>query len=278
MPGPVLPPLHLESSGETSVSSLLTLHADLLALPASELLSLGAVYLNRCRVLEDAPMSLGDVLRLHPSPRRFPVLEARVVYENDTYLVVDKPAGLPVHPTCDNARENLIAQLEARTGGSLWICHRLDIATQGLVVLSKTKAFCAKFNRWLDERRVSKRYRALVPRKLEKGALTHYMAPGDRAPHLVSTEARDGWKACELVIDQVEAHGTQWEVEVTLGTGRHHQIRAQLALLAAPILGDDLYGSMLATPKGIGEGECIALQAFALSFPDENAFALSRPW
>lgn len=278
MPSPVLPPLHLTSSDETSVSSLLMAHANLLGLPALELLPLGAVYLNRRRVLEDAPMRKGDVLRVHPCPRRFPAWQARLVHENDRFLVVDKPAGLPVHPTCDNARENLIAQLEGRWASSLWICHRLDIATQGLVVLAKTKEFCAEFNRWTDGRQLTKRYRALIPHALDRGAITHYMAPGDRAPHLVSPESKAQWKICEMSLDRVAPHGAHWEAEMTLGTGRHHQIRAQLSALGAPVLGDDLYGSTLSVPMGIGEGECIALQAFELTFPDGNRFELSRPW
>lgn len=282
MPNPVAPPSHFTSSGATTVTSLLSQSLLEPALPAHELVSLGAVYLNRRRILADAEMSEGDNLRVHPNPRRFPAetidWEGRLIFEDADCLVVDKPAGIPVHPTCDNARENLIALLEARHGAALWICHRLDIATQGLVVLAKTRAFCHEFNQWLDGRLLKKRYRALTERELSLGELVHYMAPGDRAPHVVSKSAQDEWKACRLEIEAVCPIGQWWEAEMILGTGRHHQIRAQLAALGSPILGDDLYGSRLSPREVLKEGESIALQAFELTFPDGRRFTLPRPW
>jgi len=251
------------------------------SLSPDQLLSLGAVYLNRRRLRADAELGEGDVLRVHPLPRRFPAhwdWRSRIVFEDEELLVIDKPAGLPVHPTCDNARENLVAGLEETLGRRLWICHRLDIATQGLMALAKTRRFCADMGRWLEAREIRKRYRALVERPVAAGELIHYMAPGDRAPHEMSAEEKESWRLCRLEVGKVESFSCGFEVEVTLGTGRHHQIRAQLAAVGSPVLGDALYGSEVTAPARLGEGECIALQAFELGFPDGKFFRLPRPW
>src|SRR5262245_1575659 len=86
-----------------------------LPLPAEEarrLVALGAVYLRGRRAENDTPISAGDYVRVHTRPRRFPTaaIEWRetVIVESDEYLVVDKPALVPVHATLDNARENLV--------------------------------------------------------------------------------------------------------------------------------------------------------------------------
>ncbi len=279
MPGPVPPPHHLVSPGKTSVRTLLGTLPQ--SLSPEALLALGAVYLNRRRLRADVELVEGDVLRVHPFPRRFPSARdwrSRIVFEDDDVLVVDKPAGLPVHPTCDNARENLVSRLEETLGHRLWICHRLDIATQGLMALAKSKSFCSDMGRWLESREIHKRYRALLSSPVPEGELIHYMAPGDRAPHEVNLEAKEGWRVCRLEVGKVEQVPHGWEVEITLGTGRHHQIRAQLAAIGAPVLGDALYGSKRPAPADLGEGECIALQAFELGFPDGKTFRLPSPW
>ncbi len=282
MSPPVAPTRHVISPGGILVSDLI---ADCLGVDAGrgiELMRFGGVYLNKKRLREDKMTTVGEYLRIHPQPRRFPAegisWAERVVKETEEYVVVNKPAGIPAHATCDNLIENVSHGLGAHIGVPLKTTHRLDIGTQGLLVFGKTATFQSRFNGWLLKRLVQKKYRALVSEKLPLGEVNHYMGPGDRAPRILSAEPREGWKHCALSIDSVTEVAGGFETAITLMTGRTHQIRCQLSALGAPILGDDVYGSRLPSPPNIGVGEAFALQAYWLSFPGEEGFSLPAPW
>ena len=252
-------------------------HSALLADRLADLLALGAIYHNHRRVPNDnIAVGRGDYLRVHLEPRRFeiPSPDARsfVVDETVDYLIVNKPAGLPVHPSLDNARENVVCWLEQRLQISLYVTQRLDIPTTGLLVLAKTKRFQTRFNRWLDERKVKKEYRALAARPVDQGLLIHYQKPTPCAPKEVSRFPTDGWLRCELEILECRPYGPAFEFDLRLHTGRTHQIRCQLADSEAPIIGDALYDGRKGHPLRI------ALQSKGLSFPDSRAeWSLERP-
>jgi len=146
-----------------AVSSALgvTSHASL------ELLALGAVYLRpHCdeearprRIFTDCECVEGDYIRVHPSPRRYThilssIVDARsmVLFENDHYLVVDKPAGIPSVPPVDNYYECLPEFLKARglvasSNDSLYVLHRLDIDTSGVLVMAKSNDAASHWGR-----------------------------------------------------------------------------------------------------------------------------------
>lgn len=246
----------------------------------AELLQWGAVYLNKKRTTEDRPVTSGDYLRVHLQPRRFPAAErdwrAHVVRETPDYIVVDKPADVPVPPTLDNLHENVLRQVSVALGEPLWITHRLDLPTRGLVVLAKSRRAQSLFNKWLNSGRVEKRYRALTAEAVPQGTHVHWQKPDPAAPKIVSREAVEGWLRCELEVTSCRHTEGGWESEIRLVTGRTHQIRCQLADLERPLLGDMLYG-------GSERKEGLALQAFHLSFPDRRsretlAFELPAPW
>jgi 23S rRNA pseudouridine1911/1915/1917 synthase len=241
---------------------------------AKELISLGAVYCNKKRLSEDRTLFEGTYLRIHLEPKRFPVgaidWSQRLFAESDDFLIVNKPAAIPVHATVDNFRENVLHQLRDLVQKGPFVTQRLDVPVEGLLVLAKSKQFQRAFNRLLSLRKVKKRYHALVESSPPLGFHRHFMEPSERSPRRVSLKDHPSWILCELTIHEARQVclpevGRCYEVEVELHTGRTHQIRSQLGALDCPIIGDELYGSKLR----FGGGEKIGLSATAIEWCHE---------
>jgi 23S rRNA pseudouridine1911/1915/1917 synthase len=249
------------------------------------LLSFGAVYHGRARVTSNRVLSPGEYVRVHLQPKRFPVEKvdwpATIIYQNDRFVVVNKPAGIPVHATVDNVVENVLHLVSLTLRSPIHITQRLDTEVSGVLVLAKTKEFQRQFNQLLIERRVRKRYRALVERTPELGRHVHYMKPAKRSPKLVQPEPRHDWLECVLHVDGVTripgaSHQPPlFEVEIDLETGRTHQIRAQLSALGSPIAGDELYGSTKSCEVSGPNRRRIALASTSTSWTDEEGRAWS---
>lgn len=269
---------HILSSEAGPLSQVLEKSLHLPAPRTEFLLQLGAIYRNNARIENEADLEIqtGDYLRVHQNPRRFPVevlnVRKSIVWENKDLVIINKPSGLPVHPTVDNTQENVVALFEKEFSQNFYVTHRLDVATQGLLVLAKNKPAQSLMNTKLMKNEVTKHYRAQVsPAKtsvgLPLGEIVHYMEPSPRAPKKLSPVELYGWQQCRLrILNQQTLENGMLLAIIELITGRTHQIRAQLSALGFPILGDVAYGS----PHTFAAFEKIALQAFSISFEWEN--------
>ncbi len=216
----------------------------------TSLLNLGAIYINNERQIKDKLISENNSFRVHISPRRYSCdfpWSSLVVYENDFCLVLNKPAGIPSHPSIDNFVENSLTQTSLARNFPLYVTHRLDTLTSGLIVYAKKQSFVKSFNAQLQERTIKKKYVALVESSVElPKKLTHFMDPAAGTPKKLTDQATAGWPICELeIISQIQLTPELKWLKLNLLTGRTHQIRAQLSFLHAPIAGDTLYGARL---------------------------------
>ena len=191
------------------------------------------------------------------APEQIPL---NVVYEDDDLAVIDKPAGLVVHPGAGNASGTLVNAILARWSqiGEMnyhpqrrGIVHRLDKDTSGLILVAKTAPALHRLMGQFQKRTVEKVYIALLERA-PKTATGRIDAPIGRDPanRRKRTVLREGRPAVsEFTVIEGFADGKAL-VQVKLLTGRTHQIRAHMAFIGCPIVGDALYGFRKQTLRG----------------------------
>ena len=189
-----------------------------------------------------------------------------VLYEDADVFVLNKPAGLVVHPGAGNPAGTLVNALLHRDPGlatlpRAGIVHRLDKDTSGVMVVARTLPAHTALVEQLSAREVHRQYLAVVVGSLVSGGTVN--AAIDRHPRdrLRQTVREDGREAVThyRLRERFRAHTL---LECRLETGRTHQIRVHMAHIKHPIIGDPLYGGPLKLPKGATSGLIDALRGF----------------
>jgi len=188
-----------------------------------------------------------------------------IVHEDDDLLVVDKPAGLVVHPGAGNPDRTLQNALLAHDAGlarlpRAGIVHRLDKDTSGLLVVARNLESHAALVRMLGAREVQREYEAICVGVMTGGGRVDAPIgrhPVDRVRMSIREDGRESVTHYR-VIERFRAHT---HVRVMLETGRTHQIRVHLAHVGYPIVGDPVYGRRLALPRGAAPHLVAALRS-----------------
>ena len=222
---------------------------------ARKLIVDGLIVVEDVTVKPSFRVTFGQVIKVLSGFSEFSALEPEdipieILYEDDDILVVDKPAGLSVHPGAGHTGGTLVNALiylrpalkgigsSERPG----IVHRLDLDTSGVMVIAKNLASHAHISEQFAQRSVNKIYLALV-----KGRLTQTEAiidaPIGRDPsNRQKMNVVDGGKSAKTRYKVLRSIGDHQLLEVKLLTGRTHQIRVHLASIGHSIIGDSLYG------------------------------------
>jgi 23S rRNA pseudouridine1911/1915/1917 synthase len=228
---------------------------------ARELFAEGRVTLNGRRTKAGVPAKPGDTVAVEldapgATPDADPRLDVR--YEGPEVVVVEKPAGQPTAPLRPGELGTLANAIAARYPRTLGVghqprepglLHRLDTQTSGLVVVALSERAFTTLNRALGTERLTKRYLAIVegdlsgegsidwplgPDPTKKGRVAAYPTP----PRGYFREAKTKWRV-------ISERGGRKLVELDVARAFRHQVRAHLAALGAPLVGDSLYGGAL---------------------------------
>ena len=244
---------------------------------AQALIKAGHVTVNGERVKPGEKVRKGAVVSVTEPPAEPTLLEPEdipldALYEDEDLLVINKPAGLVVHPAAGHARHTLVHALLAHCGTLSGIggeqrpgiVHRLDKDTSGCLVVAKNDMAHGHLSRQFAGRTVEKVYLALAQGYFEgarRGVIDNMIGrhPVDRKKMAVLTRggraSRTAWRVTQ------DLPGVGSVVECTLHTGRTHQIRVHLKHLGHPLLGDPLYA-----PRLVGHYPRQMLHAWRLGF------------
>lgn len=179
------------------------------------------------------------------SPYAAEALALDIVYEDDAILVIDKPAGLVVHPGSGNWQGTMLNALLHHDPGlgtvpRAGIVHRLDKDTSGLLVVARTPVAQTSLVRQLQERTVTRIYCAFVLGDIERAGEVD--APIGRHPAQRTRMAIvPGGRSARTRYRPVERFGWATRIECQLDTGRTHQIRVHLTSIGHPLIGDPVY-------------------------------------
>jgi len=186
-----------------------------------------------------------------------------VLYKNNQLIAFNKPGGIPIQPDKTEAKSLLdLGEIYAKS--NLFIIHRIDRPASGVVLLAKSKKGLARLNAQFQARTIQKTYLAVVknPPNEKQGQLVHYLRKNEKANKTqVFDESVKGGKKAVLNYHVIGKSDNYSLLEIDLQTGRHHQIRAQLAKIGSPIKGDVKYGA-----RRSNKDRSIHLHAWKLRF------------
>lgn len=224
-----------------------------------KLIEAGSVEVEgREKLAKNYKLRAGDVMTVElPEPETLDIvaedIPLDIVYEDEHLLVVNKPAGMVVHPAVGNFTGTLVNAVMFHCGGQLssingvirpGIVHRIDKDTSGLLVVAKTDAAHRGLAEQFAVHSIKRAYRAVVYNNIKEddGRIETYIGRNPKDRLKMAVVSADKGRAAVTNYHVIERSGKFTYVECRLETGRTHQIRVHMAYKGHPLLGDPLYG------------------------------------
>ena len=214
----------------------------------------------------DFELQPDDIVKIEPQN-----IPLDIIWEDENMLVVNKPAGMLTHPTSLEKENTLVNALLYKFGDNLsdingeyrrGIVHRLDRNTSGLLMVAKNNSAHEYLAREIKEHKITKKYRTIVNGNYEKDEDTINLPIGRNPKHPHKMAVVEGGKDSITLVKVIERFKDYTYLELTLVTGRTHQIRVHMSHLHHPVFNDTLYG---AKQEKVGTEEQV-LQSYFLRF------------
>ena len=213
----------------------------------------GEVRVNSKRVKAHTKLSANDLIRIPPNlinqdknidinTRKYAYLKNRVIYDDEDFLIYNKPSNYSVHSGTKNDHGLIDILRAVLKNNSLNLCHRLDKGTSGCLVIAKNQKFLGFFNNQLKKRKVKKIYHAIVKDYISREMLLDDIIDTKTKGSFKKVSFNKNGKEAKSILKPLKRLDCSSLIEIKILTGRTHQIRAQCENIRNNIANDNKYG------------------------------------
>lgn len=228
------------------------------------------IKINGKRVNSDVVINKGDNVQVYIDFDKEDNVE--IIYQDSNFVVVNKPYGIEV--VDENKREkDLTQQVSLQTQTNVFPCHRLDVNTEGVIIFAKTQKAYDIITQAFKNHKVTKIYNAWVQGKMEKkqDTLKAYLVKDEKSARVFVYD-KSSTNAKEIITKYrvLKEFASTSLLEITLETGRTHQIRAHLSHIGHPVVGDDKYGNRELNKKFNLKKQCLTSVLLKFDFANSE--------